>query len=136
MKDYTDQFSFILKPSTIEGAGVGVFAAHDIKEGTLLRLFGDKEYSEGQISTTREYYDVPDIFRTYCIYKEGGKILCPLDFGNMPLGWYLNHSENSNTIEKEDGWYTKKDIKEGEEILIDYNTFNEPEEYKDEYYAE
>ena len=38
-KDKTDEFSFILKPAQY---GVGVFATHDIKAGTSLRLFGDE----------------------------------------------------------------------------------------------
>ncbi len=36
--DKTNEFSFLLKPST---HGVGVFAAHDIKINTPMRLFGD-----------------------------------------------------------------------------------------------
>ena len=39
----TSEFSFILKPSKY---GVGVFAAHDIKKGTFLRLFGNDEHPE------------------------------------------------------------------------------------------
>ena len=35
----TNRFSFILKSSTIEGAGVGVFALHDIAIGTHMELF-------------------------------------------------------------------------------------------------
>lgn len=40
--DETTEFSFILKPSTIAGAGVGVFAVEDIKRGTIMSsLFPD-----------------------------------------------------------------------------------------------
>ena len=39
MKNITDRFSFILKPSTIVNGGVGVFALNDIAKGTYMELF-------------------------------------------------------------------------------------------------
>ena len=38
MKNSTNEFSFVLKPSS---HGIGVFAVHDIKEDTSMRVFGD-----------------------------------------------------------------------------------------------
>lgn len=38
--DKTDEFSFILKPSEY---GIGVFATHNIKKDTYLRLFGKEK---------------------------------------------------------------------------------------------
>lgn len=127
MKIITNEFSFILKPSTIEGAGVGVFATHDIKKGTLLRLYGEEK------NRVLKKNEVPKEFVRYA-HDMGDKLLCPQDFGWMPLGWYLNHSKNANLEEKEDGSYAIKDIKVGEEIFIDYNTLGEPEESKSEFY--
>jgi len=53
MKDIpskTTEFSFILKSSSF---GIGVFATHDIKDGSHLRLFGDKD-KQKDVSTVRK----------------------------------------------------------------------------------
>ena len=127
--DLTNEFSFILKPSTI--SGVGVFAMYDIKEGTHMRLFGDGSYKDS--FRKLKYEDVPDFFETYCLYKEDG-VLCPPDFGQMFIGWYLNHSSEPNIFHKDYQYYANRDIKAGEEIFVDYNSFNEPEKFKSDYY--
>ena len=128
----TTEFSFVLKPAKY---GVGVFAAHDISKGTHLRLFGDQETIDLR-SLIRKPEDVPKIFRDYCIDK-GSELICPLDFGQMHVGWYLNHSKTPDAIPDPDyKWYAKQDIKAGEEITIDYNTLNEPEGKQQEYYRQ
>jgi len=126
----TTEFSFILKPSDF---GVGVFAAHDIKKGTHLRLFGDNETINLR-SVSRPKETVPEIFQQYCMDR-GNEMICPEDFGQMHVGWYLNHSKTPNTFRDKDfKWYALRDIKEGEEITIDYNTLEEPNEVKEDYY--
>ena len=53
----------------------------------------------------------------------------------MEIDWYLNHSNDPNIIEiKEDYWITVRDIKACEELLVDYNQFNEPEHLKEPFY--
>lgn len=65
----------------------------------------------------------------------GNKLICPEDFGSMPVGWYINHSKNNfNAIHKNFNWFAFKDINKDEEILVDYNELNEPEESKEDYY--
>ena len=56
--DTTNEFSFVLKPSE---HGIGVFAAHGIKAGTFLRLFGDDEHPEESRMLRKE--DVPELIR-------------------------------------------------------------------------
>jgi len=128
-KNVTNEFSFILKPSKF---GVGVFVVHDISKGTYLRLFGDESKVENR-SCIRDTKDVPGLFKDYCVNRENG-LMCPRDFGNMPVGWYLNHSKNPNAFHKNYDWYALRDIEAGEEILIDYNSLEEPEEEKKNYY--
>lgn len=126
----TNEFSFLLKPAE---HGVGVFAAHDISKDTHLALFGPEDTMELR-SLERNANDVPTIFQDYCMNR-GDKLICPKDFSAMPVGWYLNHSSNANAINDDDyKWYAARDIKEGEEITIDYNSLNEPEEAKDGFY--
>jgi SET domain-containing protein len=129
--DKTSELSFILKPSQ---HGVGVFTMHDIKKDTVMRLYGDSNPRR-----LLDKKDVPEFFRSFCADR-GDKLICPPDFGYMPVGWYLNHSNVPNTEPRggyqEDGYtfYAIRDIKSGEEITIDYNTLEEPEEAKEEYY--
>jgi SET domain-containing protein len=127
----TNEFSFILKPSA---HGVGVFAVHNIKQDTRMRVFGD--------TNPRRVFkkdDIPVVFRDFCADR-GDTMICPPDFGYMPVGWYLNHSSDSNAEPRggysENGYtfFAKRDIQEGEEITIDYNTLEEPEEGKEDYY--
>lgn len=126
----TTEFSFILKPSHY---GIGVFATHGIKSGTHLRLFGDKETINLR-SMSRPKEEVPEVFRNYCMDR-GNELICPLDFGQMPVGWYLNHSKNPNAVPDNDyRWYAARDIASGEEVTIDYNSLNEPEEAKENFY--
>lgn len=131
MKETTDEYSFVLKPSAY---GIGVFAAHDIKEGTYLRMFG-----ENNPLRHLNKKDIPEQFRIFCADR-GETMICPPDFGYMPVGWHLNHSSTPNAVHK--GWKKKegydffaiRDIKDGEEITIDYNLLEEPEEGKEAYY--
>ena len=128
----TGEFSFRLGSSA---HGIGVFATHAIAQGTPLRLFGD-ERSEKLESRTRALPPelVPAEFRDYCIVRED-KLLCPLDFGEMPVGWNLNHSPEPNAS-RDAGyhWIAARNIEKGEEITIDYNSLEEPEEARDAYY--
>lgn len=129
MKNKTNEFSFILKPSE---HGVGVFATHDIEKNTPLRLFGDKATFEERIRVLPKS-EINKSFIDYCIEFED-KVYAPRDFGRMEIGWYLNHSKNANTYHIDYNWYASRNIKAGEEILIDYNSLGEPEELKSDYY--
>jgi len=129
MENKTTEFSFILKPAE---HGIGVFAVHDIKAETYLRFFG----SEARItdkSVPRKKEDVPEFFKQYCIDRSE-TLICPRDFGCMEIGWYLNHSKIPNAYHRNYDYYALHDIKAGEEITVDYNTLEEPEEAKDDYY--
>jgi SET domain-containing protein len=133
MKNTTNEFSFVLKPSKY---GVGVFAAHGIAKGTPLRLYGD-EPNMALRSLERNKEDVPESLRDYCMDRDNGILICPRDFGRMEVGWYINHSSQPNTYRDEKyDWYAARDIVADEEIVIDYNLLEEPAEARDEYYKE
>ena len=131
LMDSTNEFSFVLKPAD---HGVGVFATHDIKKGTHLRLFVDEKTSEHE-ARTMDKNSVPELFQGYCLDR-GDTMICPPDFGALPIGWYINHSSKPNTeagnnpnLHRRYRWYASRDIKNGEEILIDYNSLQEPGKY-------
>ncbi len=130
MKNTTDKFSFILKPSTIKDAGVGVFALHDVAESTHMELFL-KDFEEELL----EKNDIPKELRGYCIYQGGGKALCPKFFNRMDIGNYLNHSENANLKwERGKGYFAKRNIKAGEELFGNYRELGEPEDGRKDFY--
>lgn len=133
------EFSFILKPSQL--GGIGVFATHDIAAGTPV-------FTQEFNLRTLKIKEVPEELIKYCIYTNDEECLCPERFDRMEIGWYLNHSsapniarkstigeDQCNDLKKRD-LYAIKDIKAGDEILIDYNYLNEPEEFKEEYYRD
>jgi len=130
MQNSTDEFSFLLKPAQ---HGIGVFAVHGIKQGVHLRLSGYEEPLTTE-SLMRDKKDVPEIFRQYCIDR-GYQLMCPKDFASIPLEWFLNHSKTPNATRDADyRWYASRDIKAGEEITIDYNSLEEPEGAKQDFY--
>lgn len=119
----TCEFSFVLRPAK---HGVGVFTAHSIAKGTLLNLWSHE---------SREFKkdDVPEAFRIYCI-NMGDRFVGPMNFAAMDIGWYLNHSTEPNAHHVGFDYFSSRDLIEGEEITIDYNTLGEPESAKESYY--
>jgi hypothetical protein len=128
MRTDTDHQSFILKPSTV--SGVGVFMLHDVAEGIYLELF-QKDFQE----ELKDVKDVPQELQGYCLDHKSGKILCPKFFNRLDIGNYVNHSEKANMrYENGKGYFAKRDIKAGEELLADYKELSEPEDSREEYY--
>jgi len=120
MKEETDEFSFLLKPSPI--AGVGVFVTHKIKKGTRLRVFS------GAAPTRRIRYSeakknpVLAKFVEFFAVASNGWVYIPANFSAMPVGWYMNHNDTPNAFHDEGyKYYASRDIAEGEEITINYN---------------
>ncbi len=104
-----------------------------------MRLFGNPN----DIVNTgyeRDYKTVPDSLRHFCIERED-KLIGPADFGVLAVGWFLNHSKSNANAEVGEprgirtySWYASRDIEAGEEILIDYNNLEEPDDKKASYY--
>ena len=132
---YTE-FTFILKPSLL--GGIGVFAACDIPEGMVVSR-------QDHVSRILRTKDVPQEFIKYCIHINDEECICPERFDRMEISWYLNHSDEPNIAVKEvkpdetNGFktykvYATRNIKAGEEILMDYHCLNEPEHLKEDFY--
>jgi SET domain-containing protein len=117
----TNEYSFILAPSNI--AGVGVFATHAIKKGTLLSLFINNSRFISKNDFESKSADEKNFLTWHCVEDVDG-YWCPLDFRAMDLGWYLNHSKKPNAYDIDDTYYAGRDIHAGEEILIDYDLLN------------
>lgn len=132
MRHRTDEFSFMLRVSTIASAGIGVFALHGIAKGVWLEVF-----PRGYRSRRFKASELPASLRSYCTAKPNDVYAAPRAFNRMSIGWYLNHSEAPNVLWDDDldGYVAARDIAEGEELFIDYNLFEEPAEKKAPYYA-
>ncbi|MDB5259934.1 MAG: hypothetical protein JWN37_165 [Candidatus Nomurabacteria bacterium] len=129
----TDKFSFILKPSTIPNAGVGVFALHDIDKDTYMELFLP-DFEEEIL----DIKDIPEELQMYCLDRQDDKLQCPKYFNRMDIGNYLNHSENANLKWEEGkgkGYFASRNIKKGEELFSNYKELGEPENKRDNYIA-
>lgn len=132
MKKTTNEFSFMLKPSAIPNADVGVFAVHGIAKGTKLHVF-----PENNVSRILQKKDIPEELLKLCVILKDGLHNGPNEFNHVWIGWYMNHSHNPNTeLRGNNSYYALSNISAGEEILINYNIFNEPEEFKEDYYRE
>ncbi len=126
----TNHLSFILKPSTINNAGIGVFALHDIDKNTYVELFL-KDFQE----ELHDKNDVPKELQVYCLNHKSGKLLCPKYFNRMDIGNYLNHSEAPNLRYKNgNGYFALRDIKAGEELFMNYRELGESDDKRDYYY--
>jgi SET domain-containing protein len=114
-----------LKPSKIHG--VGVFAICNIKKGTNLFPFGDKErilwLGKKQISRVRgEHRKLYDQFSV----RMGDMFGVPEHFSRIVIAWYMNHSFKPNAFVDQDyRAIAARNIKKGEEITINYLTFTD-----------
>jgi len=71
--------------------------------------------------------EIRRLYDDFCIIKDRGEMYgCPENFNLMTVAWYLNHSKNPNVgCDKDYIFSALKDIKKGEELTADYNTYNE-----------
>jgi SET domain-containing protein len=102
-------------------SGIGLFANQDILKGDL--IWKMTSISVLTISPTR-YEELSQIEKDFIIDKDyywlddDGNYLIPLDDSR-----FVNHSNNPNIIEQdENSCIASRDIKENEELTIDYKT--------------
>lgn len=114
----------MLKPSPIEG--VGVFAVCDIPKGCR-EMFGKPDAPEDWITVSKkEIESLPPhaqfLVGNYCLYDEENYFIPAHGFKKMDVSLFLNHSDKPNIISVSDGDFFEaiRDIKQGEELLIDY----------------
>jgi uncharacterized protein len=107
--------------------GVGVFAILPILKGTL--IFPDEgkflEVKEEEVSALPA--PIKKLYDDFCPL-EGGKYVCPLEFNQVDIGYYLNHSKEpncyTNDVLVDNGFYALRDIAVGEELTVDYDTYS------------
>jgi len=113
-------------------SGIGVFAIKKIPKNW--NPFIDC-YDGGYIGFTvdelaKEWIepDVLNLIHDMCVFEDG-KYWLPKDCGISAIdqSWYLNHSDNPNMVADHLGenFVAKRDIEVGEELTVDYNTYND-----------
>ena len=114
----------MLKPSPVHG--IGVFAIKDIPKGC--RSIFSKGTGGWVRLSFEEVEQLPahsrNLVETYCLYDETHYFVPDYGFKLMDLVLYLNHSSTPNIASVNEGeeFEALRDIKEGEELLVDYGT--------------
>ena len=115
----------MIRPSPIEG--IGVFALRDIPMGCR-NMFStaNKDQDEWISISKTEVEQLPvhskALIENYCLYDHNHYFIAAYGFKKMDLVNFLNHSDEPNIMSVNDGEFFEalRDIKNGEELLIDY----------------
>jgi len=121
----------MLRPSPIEG--IGVFAIRDIPKGCR-DIFGKPDAADEWITVPKKEMEALSaharlLVGNYCLYDEENYFIPAHGFKKMDVSLFLNHSDTPNIISINDGDFfeTVRDIKQNEELLIDYGGIVEGE---------
>lgn len=109
-------------------AGVGVIAARDIPAHTdpFLGCFtGDYHpYTDEELSELSP--GVQKMVRDYCVCLEDLWYIPETGLNRLDLSFFINHSSTPNVATKDgESFFTVREIKAGEELFVDYNTYSE-----------
>jgi SET domain-containing protein len=114
----------MLKPSPIEG--IGVFAVRDIPRGCR-NMFSKPDPNDRWVTVPKtEVEALPAhaqfMVGNYCLYDEENYFIPGDGFKKIDVSLFLNHSDIPNLISIDDGNYFEavRDIRAGEELLLDY----------------
>lgn len=129
LRELKDDTWVCLSPSSVHG--VGVFAIRNIPKGckTMFKL-GCEDFVD---ITNSELCNLPwetvELIDRYCIYDKDKDAYSIPNYGFKitDLVNYLNHSEDPNVISINNGevFEAIKDIKKGDELLIDYDVITD-----------
>ena len=114
-----------IRPSPIEG--IGVFAIRDIPEGCRQMFSAPTNNQDEWLPIPRAEVDLlpahsRQLIETYCLYDDENYFVPEYGFKKMDLVNFLNHADNPNIVSINEGEFFEaiRDIKTGEELLIDY----------------
>ncbi len=108
--------------------GLGVFAIKKIKKGTYIFHPDNDEIvwvKKGGLRGLPK--GVKRLYQDFSIIKDRGRLYgCPKNFNRMTISWYLNESKYPNVgCDLDYRFFALRDIREGEELTVDYKTYNE-----------
>jgi len=107
--------------------GIGVLAILDIPKGT--NVFGDDESEIVWVNKSEIQgldNEIKRLYEDFCILRND-KYGCPTNFNMLTVGWYLNESKSDFNVgcDKNYNFIAIRDIKRGEELLVDYSTYSD-----------
>ena len=130
LKELAANTYVMIKPSPIEG--IGVFAIQDIAKGCRNMFSKAINDHDEWIKISRAEIELlpghsKQLIETYCLYDDQNYFVPEYGFKKMDLVNFLNHSDTPNIISINDGEFFEalRDIKCGEELLIDYGAIVE-----------
>lgn len=124
LSELSAQTWVMIRPSPVEG--IGVFAMRDIPKGCREMFSQPTAHDEWIKVPKTEVAALPAhsraLVENYCLYDEDHYFIPEYGFKKMDLVNFLNHADIPNVISINDGEYFEaiRDIKAGEELLIDY----------------
>lgn len=112
--------------------GVGVFAVRNISAG-INPFMGTRTAQDEWIKIPEsEVYKNPDIpeavrlmIEDFFIWKNGFIYFPPLGMNELGIGYFVNHSNNPNLREKNKEFVTLREVKAGEELTVNYETYSD-----------
>jgi SET domain-containing protein len=122
LEELTNNSFVMLKPSAV--AGIGVFAITEIKQGQRGMFSNDS--SEWIRIPKKEIEQLPAhsryLVENHCLYDEENYFVPEYGFKLVDPVIFLNHSDTPNVASIDDGsdFEALRDIREGEELFIDY----------------
>ncbi len=128
IKDLENNIYCRLKVSSIQG--IGIFAIRDIPKGVNPFLgFRETTYIEIPIEEVilnkRIPSEVKELITDLYVVQDGKISLPDHGLNEVDISYFLNHSNSPNmeAIEEGSAFIAKRDIKNGEELTSDYNTY-------------
>jgi len=116
--------------------GVGVIAIRDIPKGTDVFKQSDPHGDVLQIPEQElEGFDAPEeakeLVRDFCALQDGVYFVPNYGMDAITKFYFLNHSRkpNMHTPDKGETFITMRDIKAGEELTADYDTYHETKHF-------
>ena len=112
--------------------GVGVFAVKDIPAG-VNPFVGPRTAQDEWIkipeSEVCENHEIPEAVKLmtedFFIWENGFIYFPPLGMNELGVGYYVNHSKNPNLREESKEFITLREVKVGEELTADYETYTD-----------
>ena len=124
-----DQSYVHVAPSPL--GGVGLFAYRGIPNGTMIYATRPEEDLVVPLQSVRRLPpETQRLYKTFGIVLEGrDAVVVPKNFNHMSVIWYINHSDSDPNVMTPDGadYYTTRDVQAGEELLVNYNSFDTDE---------
>lgn len=107
--------------------GVGVFAIREIPGSTRLFVGDIGETVQILVSDVDKLEDAElrQIYYDFCPVRDGC-FVAPIDFNQMAMGWYLNHSDDPNVkVDDHLQFVTSRLIKVGDEVTANYTAYSQ-----------